>query len=152
MTYFCNKHFSHGPGSSVNIATDYGPDGPGIESQWGEIFLLPDRPWGPPSLLYNGYRVFPGVESGRGVTQTSHPLLVPRSKDRVELYLLLSLRAFVACRKGETYLLFTLFMCHCSVCGASTWDLSTLVTPWQGCVSCQRDCGVCVDFRRCFMY
>jgi hypothetical protein len=27
----------------------------------GEIFLTcPDRPWGPPSLLYNGYRVFPG--------------------------------------------------------------------------------------------
>jgi len=27
----------------------------------------PDRPWGPPSLLYNGYRVFPGskVRSGR---------------------------------------------------------------------------------------
>ena len=25
----------------------------------GEIFrTLPDRPWGPPSLLYNGYRVF----------------------------------------------------------------------------------------------
>ena len=23
----------------------------------------PDRPWGPPSLLYNGYRVFPGVEA-----------------------------------------------------------------------------------------
>jgi hypothetical protein len=20
----------------------------------------PNRPWGPPSLLYNGYRVFPG--------------------------------------------------------------------------------------------
>jgi len=20
----------------------------------------PDRPWGPPSLMYNGYRVFPG--------------------------------------------------------------------------------------------
>ena len=28
---------------------------------WGEIFRTrPDRPWGPPSLLYNGYRVFPG--------------------------------------------------------------------------------------------
>ena len=29
----------------------------------------PDRPWGPPSLLYNGYRVFPrGVKRpGRGV-------------------------------------------------------------------------------------
>ena len=27
----------------------------------GEIFRTsPDRPWGPPSLLYNGYRVFPG--------------------------------------------------------------------------------------------
>jgi hypothetical protein len=27
----------------------------------GEIFRTrPDRPWGPPTLLYNGYRVFPG--------------------------------------------------------------------------------------------
>jgi hypothetical protein len=27
----------------------------------GEIFRTrPDRPWGPPSLLYSGYRVFPG--------------------------------------------------------------------------------------------
>ena len=24
------------------------------------FFARPDRPWGPPSLLYNGYRVFPG--------------------------------------------------------------------------------------------
>jgi hypothetical protein len=23
----------------------------------------PDRPWGPPSLLYNGYRVIPGDKS-----------------------------------------------------------------------------------------
>jgi hypothetical protein len=38
----------------------YGLDGPGIESRWGEIFRpRPDRPWGPPSLLYNGYRLFP---------------------------------------------------------------------------------------------
>ena len=50
-----------GPGSVVGIATAYGLDGPGIESRWGEIFRTsPDRPWGPPSLLYNGYRVFPG--------------------------------------------------------------------------------------------
>ena len=57
-----------GPGSVVGIATAYGLDGPGIESRWGEIFRTsPDRPWGPPSLLYNGYRVFPGgkVLSGR---------------------------------------------------------------------------------------
>jgi hypothetical protein len=46
----------------------------------GEVFLTcPDRPWGPPSLVYNGYRVFPGVKSGRGVTLTPHPLLVPWS-------------------------------------------------------------------------
>ena len=50
-----------GPGGSVGIATAYGLDGPGIEFRWGEIFRISaDRPWGPPSLLYNGYRVFPG--------------------------------------------------------------------------------------------
>jgi hypothetical protein len=56
-------------GSLVGIATDYGLEGPGIESRWGEIFRCPDRPWGPPSLLYNGYRVFPGgkVRFGRAV-------------------------------------------------------------------------------------
>jgi hypothetical protein len=33
----------------------------------GEMFgTCPDRPCGPPSLLYNGYRVLPRVESGRG--------------------------------------------------------------------------------------
>ena len=32
-----------GPGSSVGIATDYGLDGPGIESRWDEIFR-PSRP------------------------------------------------------------------------------------------------------------
>jgi hypothetical protein len=50
-----------GPGSSVGIGTDYGLDGPGIESRWGEYFRTrPDRSWDPPSLLYNEYRVFPG--------------------------------------------------------------------------------------------
>ena len=39
----------------------------------------PDRPWGPLSLLYKRYRVFPGVKYGRGVLLTTHPLLVPRS-------------------------------------------------------------------------
>ena len=55
-----------GSGSSVGIATDYGLDGPGIESRWGEIFRRPDRPWGPSSLLYNGYWVFPGAKVGPG--------------------------------------------------------------------------------------
>jgi hypothetical protein len=54
----------------------------------GEIFRRrPDRPWGPPSLLYNGYRVcFPGVKRpGRGV---DHPPSSSASvKERVELFL-----------------------------------------------------------------
>ena len=59
-----NMHFllfTCGPDSSVGIAANYGLDGPGIESRCGDIFrTCPDRPWGPPSLLYNGYRLFPG--------------------------------------------------------------------------------------------
>jgi len=56
-----------GPGSAVGIATGYGMDGPGIEFRWGDIFrTCPDRPCGPPSLLYNSYRVFPGGEERPG--------------------------------------------------------------------------------------
>ena len=62
-------HFNDGgPGSSVSIATDYGLDFPGSNPGVDEIFRnCPYRPWGPPSLLYNGYRVFPGgkVRPGR---------------------------------------------------------------------------------------
>ena len=65
--------------SVVSIATCYGLEGPGIESRWGEIFrIYPDRLRGPPSLLYNGYRVFPGGKGGRGMMLTTHPLLVLR--------------------------------------------------------------------------
>ena len=74
----CNRC---GPGSMVGIATAYRLDGPGIKSRWSEIFrTCPDRPWGPPSLLYNGYQVFPGVRCCRSVMLTPHPLLVQRSK------------------------------------------------------------------------
>jgi len=50
---------------SVGMATRYGLDGPGIENPGrGEIFRArPDRPWGPPTLLYNVYRVFPGAKA-----------------------------------------------------------------------------------------
>ena len=58
-------------GSSVGIATDYGLDGPGIESRWGEIFR-PSRP-----ALGLGTGSFPEVKYGRGVLLTTHPLLVP---------------------------------------------------------------------------
>ena len=56
-----------GRDSSVGIVTGYGLDGPGIESWAGEIFrTCPDWPWGPPSLLYNGYQVFPGGKEWPG--------------------------------------------------------------------------------------
>ena len=56
-----------GPGSSVGIASDYGLDGPGSNHGGDEIFRRPDRPWGSPSLLHNGYQVFHGgkVRPGR---------------------------------------------------------------------------------------
>jgi hypothetical protein len=97
---------SWGPGSSVDIATGYGLDGPGIESRWGARFSAPVQtgPGAHPASCTMGTGSFPGVESGRGVTLTPHPLLVPRSKKRNRAITLLSLRAFVACKKGETYL------------------------------------------------
>jgi hypothetical protein len=65
--------------SLVGIATCYGLEGQGIKSRWGEIFrTYPDQLWGPPNLLYNGYRVFPRRISGQGVMLTTHPLLAPR--------------------------------------------------------------------------
>ena len=46
-----------------------------------------DQPWGPPSLLYNGYRVsFPGVKRpGRGVDHP--PPSTAEVTGRVELHL-----------------------------------------------------------------
>jgi len=61
-----------GRDSSVGTAARYGLEGPEIESRCG-------RPWGPPSLLYNGYRVFPGVKRPR--RDVDHPPhLAPKLK------------------------------------------------------------------------
>ena len=63
-----------GPGSSVCLATGYGLDGPGSKLGGGEIFrTCPDRPWGPPSLLYNGYRFFPRGKERPGRDADSSP-------------------------------------------------------------------------------
>ena len=63
-----------GPGSSVGIASDYGLDGPGIESRWGRDFPHLSRPaLGPTSLLYNGYRVFPGGKERPGLDADPSP-------------------------------------------------------------------------------
>jgi hypothetical protein len=67
-------------GIIIGIATRYGLDGSGIESQWGRDFPHPSRPVLLYRLLYNGYRdSFQGViRSGRGVDHARH--LAPRLK------------------------------------------------------------------------
>ena len=73
-------------GSVVGIATGWtvresNPAG-------GEIFrTCPDRPWGPPSLLYNGYRVFPGGKEGPGRDADPSPLSSAVGHEIVKLYL-----------------------------------------------------------------
>jgi len=48
-----------GPGSSVGIGTDYGLEVPGSNPGGDETFRpVQTGPGGPPSLLYNVYRVF----------------------------------------------------------------------------------------------
>ena len=72
----------------LEISTAYGLEGPGMESRWGEIFrTCPDRPWGPPSLLYNGYRVFPGGKVRPRRDADPSPPSSAEVKNRVELYL-----------------------------------------------------------------
>jgi len=54
-------------------------DGPGIESRWGARFSAPlhTGPGTHPASCTMGTGSFPRIKSGRGVTLTPHPLLVP---------------------------------------------------------------------------
>jgi hypothetical protein len=75
------------PSISVGIATGYGLDGSGIETQWGARLSAPVQTGSEahPASCTMGTGSLPGVETGRGVTLTPHSLLIPRSKNRVEL-------------------------------------------------------------------
>ena len=72
--------------SSGGIATRYGLESPGIEYGRGRFFRTrPERSWGPHSLRYNRYRVFPGRK--RPELCVDHP--PPSSaevEERVEMY------------------------------------------------------------------
>jgi hypothetical protein len=63
----------------------------------GHIFrTLPDRTWDTPSLLYGGYRAFPGSKAaGAGVDHPPH-LALKLKKEWSSIYLL-PLWIFVAC-------------------------------------------------------
>ena len=106
-----------GPGSSVGIATDFGLDGPGIESQWGWIFrTCPERSWGSPSLLYDGYRVFPGGKDQPWCDADPSPLLVPwsRASRARPLLPLWAVQPVQCLYKGPLY--FYLHKCWCLLC------------------------------------
>jgi len=95
-----------GPGSSVGIATGYGLDGPEIESRFGRGFLHLSRP--ALGLTQPPVQWVPGLSRGerrpgRGA-DPSHSHLVPKVLEKSRAMPLLTLRAFVAYKKGVTYL------------------------------------------------
>jgi hypothetical protein len=64
----------------TDIPTDYGLDGPGIETRWRRDFPpIQTGPGALPAFCTMGTVSFPGVNCGRGVLLTTHPLLAPRS-------------------------------------------------------------------------
>jgi len=74
--------YTSGSGSSVGIATGYELDGPGIESRWEARFSAPVQtgPGAYPASCTMRTGTFTGVNSGRGMMLTLHPLLVPWSR------------------------------------------------------------------------
>jgi hypothetical protein len=72
---------SSGPCSSVAIATDYGLDGPGFESQWGRDFFahIQTGPEAHPASCAIGTGSFPGVKRA-GCGADHPPRLAPRSR------------------------------------------------------------------------
>jgi hypothetical protein len=70
-----------GRDSSVGIATRYDWTVWESNSRGGKIFhTRPDRPWGPPNLLYMGNRVSHGGKGGRGVMLTTNTHPAPKLK------------------------------------------------------------------------
>jgi hypothetical protein len=92
-----------GRGSSVGKATELRAGRSGDRILVGARFSAPvhTSSGAHPASCTMGTESFLGVESGRGVTLTSHPLLVPRSKSRGRAIPLLSLRVFLAYKKAK---------------------------------------------------
>jgi hypothetical protein len=72
-----------GTGCPDSIETDYGLDGPGIESRWWWDFnTIQTGPGAHPVPCTMGTESYLGVKRGRGVLLTTHPILAPRSWER----------------------------------------------------------------------
>jgi len=119
-----------GLGISVGLSTGYGPDGLGIEFQWGARFSAPVQtgPGAHPASCTMGTGSFPGVKIGRGVTLTPHPLLVPwswkgRAIPLLPLWAVRLVRSVSACTRVQ----FTLPQCLYKVA------LYLSSVPVQGC-------------------
>ena len=109
--------------SSVGKATGYGLDGPGLKSLWEARFSAPvqTRCGTHPDSCTMGTEFFPGVKSGRGVTLTSHPLIVPWSKKSrtiplFPLWAVRPLQSFSACTRVH----FTFSSCYNTITYHST--------------------------------
>jgi len=78
------------PYEARGIATGYGPDGPGIESRWGTRFsaTVQTGSGAHPASCAMGTGYFPGVKSGRRVTLTPNPFLVPWSRKSTAITLI----------------------------------------------------------------
>jgi hypothetical protein len=70
----------------------------------GIFCTRPDRTWGPPSLQYNGYRVFAGVKAAL----TTHSHLAP-SLRKPHSYTSIPLWAFVTCSRVKLTFTFTFY-------------------------------------------
>ena len=116
--YIYNTVRHCGPGSIFGIATGYRLDGPRIESRWGARFSAPVQagPAAHPAFCTMCTASFPGVKSGRGVTLTPHPLLVPWSwKSRtiplLPLRAVRPVQSLSACTRMHLQLDTTLYHC-----------------------------------------
>jgi hypothetical protein len=88
--------------SSVGIATRYGLDSPRSNAGGGETFRTrPDRPWGLPSLLYNGYRVFRWGKAAGTWCWPPHPHLQCRGLKKGRAIPLHTLRGLATYKGGN---------------------------------------------------
>jgi hypothetical protein len=94
---------------------------PGIESRWGRDFPHLSRPALRPTQPTGS---FPGLICGRGVTLTSHPILVPRSKIE-KSYTCTLPKGLRGLWKGETYLLRRLVLLQIKSHNTSLTDRET---------------------------